>query len=127
MTTTSVVDSHGAGVNWATVDRWRGEGRPVGRQRKKKKFKSVELRVGTSNVGYQMLLELLCRVTGHSRIDHNLKSLSGNPHACSSVFYIFKSLQAFFFLTWLSLFYHITAPMQLTLRKFIKTFGKSQL
>ncbi|KAK3541246.1 hypothetical protein QTP86_016915 [Hemibagrus guttatus] len=50
MTAFGAVDLQGAGGNWATVGRSRG-GRRVHRQRKKRKGKSVGLRIGTLNVG----------------------------------------------------------------------------
>lgn len=52
-TATGTVDLQGAGGNWATVGqkRRRRGGRRVNRQREKRKAKSVDLRIGTLNVG----------------------------------------------------------------------------
>ncbi|KAK3538516.1 hypothetical protein QTP86_006682 [Hemibagrus guttatus] len=53
LTTTAIgaVDLQGAGGNWATVGRRSRGGRRVHRQREKRKYKSVGLRIGTLNVG----------------------------------------------------------------------------
>ncbi|KAK3570181.1 hypothetical protein QTP86_015886 [Hemibagrus guttatus] len=53
LTTTAIgaVNLQGAGGNWATVGRRSRGGRRVRRQREKRKGKSVELRIGTLNVG----------------------------------------------------------------------------